>query len=125
MAAVAAGALLLALAVVVGRWEERRWVTSQVAAMKRIRAAVGPLDTSSLIGYRVLPTFDCLVYRRGKNPFALELCVDHAGRVVEAIDRRGAVRRYYSLRSDPAASTFRLDRKEIDRLLRMMGAKAG
>lgn len=117
------GALVVVLAVLagVGRWEHGRWVRGQVAGMERIRAAIGPLDSRSLVGYRVLPAFDCLVYRRGANPYALELCVDGAGRVVQAIDRRG-VRTYYSLQSDPTASTFRVDRGEVTRLLRMMHA---
>jgi hypothetical protein len=62
---------------------------------------IGPLDSSSLSGFRVFPSFDCLTYKRGANVFALELCVDHAGRVVEAIDRRSFDRRIWSLRFDP------------------------
>jgi hypothetical protein len=121
---VAAGAvvvLLLGLLVVAGRWERSRWVTSQVDGMKRVRAAIGPLDSSSLAGYRVLPGFDCLVYQRGKNPYALELCFDGTGRVVQAIDRRRA-RVYYSLQAEPTASTFHVDRATVEGLLRKMGA---
>lgn len=87
-----------------------------------VERLVGPLDSQSLSGYRVLPGFDCLTYRRGTNPFALELCVDPAGRVVEAIDRRTSTRRIWSLRFDPDASTVRVDRVEVDRLLRKMEA---
>lgn len=120
IAAVAA-VLMLGLLVIVGRWERGRWVRSQVHGMERIRAAIGPLDSSSLIGYRVLPQFDCLVYRRGANPYALELCVDGAGRVVQAIDRRG-LRTDYSLQAEPSASTFRVSMRTVDWLLRKMGA---
>ncbi len=115
------GVLVLAALVAVGRWERGRWVHSQVEGMKRVRVAIGPLESKSLDGYRMLPGFDCLVYRRGPNPYALELCVDSAGRVVQAIDRRGA-RVYYSLQAEPTASTFRVDRARVDRLLRKMGA---
>jgi hypothetical protein len=119
----AAGAAVVGLALLVplGRWERSRWVSSQVLGMERIRVAIGPLDSAGLIGYRVLPGFDCLVYRGGQNPYALELCVDAAGRVVQAIDRRHG-RTYYSLQAEPTASTFRVDRREVDRLLRKMGA---
>ena len=113
--------LVLAALVGVGRWERSRWAHSQVQGMERVRAAIGPLSSKRLIGYRVLPGFDCLVYRRGANPYALELCVDPAGRVVQAIDRRGE-RTYYTLQSEPTASTFRVDPAVVDRLLRMMGA---
>lgn len=121
----AAGAVVIVIAlgllVAIGRWERSRWVSSQVRGMERVRAAIGPLASSSLIGYRVLPQFDCLVYRRGANPYALELCVDGAGRVVQAIDRRG-VRTYYTLQAEPTASTFRVSHALVQALLRKMGA---
>lgn len=121
VAALSIGVILLAALVGVGRWERGRWVRSQVHGMERVRAAIGPLDSASLIGYRVLPGFDCLVYKRGADPYALELCTDTAGRVVQTIDRRGG-RRYSSLQAEPAASTFRVDSRTVDRLLRKMGA---
>jgi hypothetical protein len=120
--AAAAGVVLLALLVAVGRWERSRNADEQVRGMERVLALVGPLDQRALSGYRREPGFDCLVYRRGRNRFALELCVDAHGRIVEAIDRRREDRRIYSLRSDPTASTVRVDRGEVDRLLRKMGA---
>lgn len=120
--ALAAAVALLGALVPLGRWEDARNVASQVRGMRHVAALIGPLDSPSLSGYRVLPIFDCLVYRRGENPFALELCVNRDGRVVEAIDRRGADRRYWTLRNEQSASTFRVDRREVDRLLRKMGA---
>jgi hypothetical protein len=119
---VSAGAVVvLALLVFVGRWERSRWISSQMRGVERIRAAIGPLDSPRLIGYRVLPGFDCLVYRRGLNPYALELCVDPAGRVVQAIDRRRG-RTYYTVQAEPSASTITVDRRTVERLLRKMGA---
>jgi len=117
--AVAAAAAAVALG---GRSERSSWVAGQVRGIGRVRQLVGPLDSRSLIGYRVLPAFDCLVYERHGNLLALELCVDRAGRVVEAADRRRPGRVYYSLRAEPTASTVRVDRGEVDRLLRMMRA---
>jgi hypothetical protein len=122
--AVGAAVVVAAAALVaVGRWEGRRNASAQVRGMRRIAALIGPLDAGSLSGYRRMPEFDCLVYRRGSNPFALELCVDPQGRVVEAIDRRRFDRRIYDLHSDPSASTLRVSRAEVDRLLRKMGAE--
>src|SRR3712207_7153364 len=43
---------------------------------------------STLFPYTTLFRSDCLTYRRGANPFALELCMNGQGRVIEAIDRR-------------------------------------
>ena len=122
----AVAALVLATAVaalvIVGRWEDRREVRHEVRGMAQVAAVVGPLDNPSLSGYRAFPAGDCLSYRRGSNALALELCVDPAGRVVEAIDRRRPDRRIFSLRFDHSASTLRVDRALVDRLLERMGA---
>ena len=121
--AIAAAALVVLVALVfVGRWERGHAAREENAGMRRTLALVGPLDSSSLSGYRVFPAFDCLTYRRGSNPFALELCVDHAGRVVETIDRRTATRRISSLREDPTRSTIHVSVAEVDRLLHKMEA---
>ncbi len=117
VAALAALVLLLAL-IPVGRWERGRRAEEQVRGMRSVLAAVGPLDQPSLDAFRYLFNFQCLIYKRGLNPFALELCVDFQGRLVEAIDRRSGDPRIWSLRDDPTRSTIRLDRREVERLLR-------
>lgn len=113
---------VLAALVAVGRWESSREAAREVRGFHIVQRLIGPLDSKTLSGFRVLPGFDCLTYRRGSNPFALELCVDPAGRVVEAIDRRREARRIWSLRFDPSTSTDKVDRAEVDRLLRKMEA---
>lgn len=115
---VAAAALL----VVVGRWERRDEARREVTGFRIVQRLVGPLDSPSLSGFRVFPAFDCLTYKRGSNVFALELCFDHEGRVVEAIDRRRYDRRIWSLRFDPTSSTERVDPAVVRGLLRKMGA---
>lgn len=119
----AAVAALVAL-VFVGRWEGRRHARSELAGMRRTLAAVGPLDNPTLTAYRIDidSRFDCLIYRRGSNRLALELCFDRTGRLVETIDRRSGKRRISSLREDPQASTIRFDWGEIVRLLKRLGA---
>lgn len=121
-AAAVLGAVVLAALVALGRWEAEQRVEAEVEGMARTLAAVGALDSPSLTGYRVLHAFDCVVYRRGETRFALEVCVDEAGRVVETIDRRGSEHRVHSLRDDPDASTLRVERALVDALLRRMGA---
>ena len=125
--AVAAALALIVLAalVPVGRWERRRHVDEELRGLAEIQQLVGPLAGPSLSAYRVSVGFgfDCLLYRRPGNRFALELCFDRQGRLIEAIDRRGrGDPRIASLREEPAASTIRVDRALVDRLLRRLGA---
>lgn len=121
-AGVAAAVLVVAVLGLVGRWEGGRHARAEVRGMARTLALIRALGPATPSGYRVLPDFDCLVYRAGGNPFALEYCVDADGRVVETIDRRRFERRIDTLREDPDASTLRVDRAEVDRLLRRMEA---
>jgi hypothetical protein len=118
---VAAAALAVLALVGIGRWEGAHRADEQMAGMRRVLAEVGPLDSSSLSAFRYLSKFQCLVYERGSNPLALEVCVDADGRVVEAIDRRSGDPKIWSLREEPSRSTVRVDRAEVDRLLRKMG----
>ena len=113
---------LVAVLVVVGRLERSHEAHREADGFRIVERLIGPLDSPSLSGYRVQPGFDCLTYRRSGNVYALELCVDRAGRVVEAIDRRTYDRRIWSLAFDPSRSTVRVDRVVVDRLLRKMGA---
>jgi hypothetical protein len=115
--------VVLAVLVPLGRWEGERHADAEVRGMSETLALIGPLDSPTLSGYRVLPEFDCLVYRRRSNPFALEACVDREGRVVETIDRRSFERRIHSLREDPDESTLHVDRALVVRLLHRMGAE--
>jgi hypothetical protein len=94
--------------------------------MRRTFAAVGELDDKSLDAYRVDIDFefDCLLYRRGSDKFALELCFDRSGRLAEAIDRRSGKPKIASLREHPQASTIRVPRSEVVRLLKRLGAPA-
>jgi len=115
-------AVAVAVLVAVGRWEQGRGVRHEEQGMAQIAGIIGPLESPSLSGYRVLPGMDCLTYRRGSNALALELCADPAGRVVETIDRRRPDRRIFSLRYDRSSSNLRVDRALVDRLLRRMGA---
>jgi hypothetical protein len=94
--------------------------------MRRVFDAVGPLDNKSLDAYRIDIDFkfDCLLYRRGSNRFALELCFDRSGHVAEAIDRRSGSPRIWSLREDSEASTITVPRAEVVRLLKRLGAPA-
>jgi hypothetical protein len=114
--------VVVAALVAIGRWESSRETTREIHGFHIVQRVIGPLDSPTLSGFRIFPAFDCLTYRRGGDAVARELCVDQAGRVVEAIDRRQETRRIWSLRFHPSASTDRVDRTEVDRLLQKMEA---
>ena len=110
----------LAALVPVGAWERERRADGESAGMRTVLEEVGQLDSGELHGFRIFANFDCLVYERSRNDFALELCVDDRGRVVEAIDRRDGTAEVWSLRDDPSRSEVVVDRGEVNRLLRRM-----
>jgi hypothetical protein len=114
----------LAALILVGRWEGRHHARSELAGMRKTFALVGPLDNGTLTAYRIDIDFrfDCLIYKRGANRLALELCFDRTGRLVETIDRRSGTPKISSLREDPSASTIRVDWAEVVRLLKRLGA---
>jgi hypothetical protein len=121
-----AGVLVLAALIPLGRWEGSRRADEQNEGMRTVVSAVGELGGPSLSAFRHNLNFDCLLYERGGNPFALELCVDHESRVIEAIDRRGSEPEIWSLRDDPSRSTISVDRRTVDRLLdRMIAGSIG
>ncbi len=119
----ATGGAVVAALVVTALVERSHRGRHESQAMSRLVAQVGRLDAPQLDSYRYLsPGLQCLLYRRGRNPFALELCVDARGRVVETIDRRTAPKpRIHSLRDDPGRSTVHVDRAEATRLLHSFG----
>jgi hypothetical protein len=120
-ALLAAAVVLIALALTgTGRWERSHRAEVQNRGIRRVVEEIGPLAASKPDLFRFLPQFQCLLYRRGADRLALELCADPDGRVLEAIDRRGETR-IWSLRDDPGRATVRIDRAELDRWLLRLG----
>jgi len=104
----------LAVVIAVGRIESAWANRVQNRGFAHMLALVGPDWNHSATAYRLAPTFDCLLYKVGIDPYALELCFDPSGRVVEAIDRRNNTSpTFWSLRFDPAASTVRFDPAKV------------
>jgi hypothetical protein len=112
--------VVLVALIPIGAWERERRADEESAGMRSVLEEVGSLDSQDLRGFRIFANFDCLVYERGRDDFALELCVDDHGRVVEAIDRRDGTPEVWSLRDDPSKSEVVVDRREVNRLLRRM-----
>ena len=118
---VAAGVVMLAVLVAfvaVGRWERQRAADTEMDGMRTVLAALGGnIVSTRLSGYRYGAP-DCLAYYEGKFALALQLCFDSEGRLVEAVDRRPAQPRYYSLQYEPSLSKIRFPRATIDELER-------
>jgi hypothetical protein len=73
--------------------------------------------------FRITPTLYCLLYRRGANPFALELCYDRTGRLEQTIDRRNFVSpTFWDLEYDPARAHHEISPRKLAEELRRMGA---
>jgi len=117
--------LVLLVLAAIGRAEAAHRGREQSRGIARLAAEIGSLQTPALDSYRYFSEdVQCLLYKAGGDPFALELCVDEAGRVIEAIDRRSAPEpRIWSLRDDPTRSSVHVDRAELNRLLREMGVR--
>jgi hypothetical protein len=112
-ALVLAGILGAACIVLAGRWEQHRSARTEMARMRIVLAAVGPLDHATATGYR-LGAPRCLAYSTPQNRFGLQLCWDAVGRLVETVDRRGAQPVYASLNYQPSLSTIRFAKATVD-----------
>ena len=96
---------ILCLLIVVGRWEGGQQARHEEHGIADVWAAVSSIVSPTLSGFRWSPTLQCLDYRRNERPYALEICVDRSGRIVQASDRRTDDLRFYSLRFDRDAAT--------------------
>lgn len=114
--------VLLVALIPIGRWERNRHARHELAGIRSVLTEIGPFDQRSPDAYRVgvSPGMDCLLYKRGTNPFALEFCFDGEGRVIEAIDRRGDSPRIWSVREDPSASSILVDRARLVALIEQL-----
>lgn len=106
-----------------GRWERSRAIGAEVRGIERVRATIGPsLDVATLDDYYLTPPLTdpqmkCLRYRAGNDPYALQLCFDLQGRLIEAIDERSGEARIWSLRWDPGATRTRVSLAAVDALI--------
>jgi hypothetical protein len=95
-----------------------RQIRGMGAVSKEVDSAPAPPSA-----FRLTPTLYCLLYRRGANPFALELCYDRTGRLEQAIDRRNFVSpTFWDLEYDPARAHHEISPQTLAEELRRMGA---
>jgi hypothetical protein len=109
LALIGAGVVVSAIViVVVGRFERRSEQRRNLNGIALVRSLVGA-QIGKPDNYRVSPGLYCLLYGEGGRSFALELCDDQYGRLVEAVDRRGTLPVFYSLTSEPGIANERVD----------------
>jgi hypothetical protein len=114
----AVAAIVVVALIAVGWFEGARFEDEQNDGIESVLRAVGPIDQPALSHFRFQVGLSCLVYERDGNPLALELCWDMAGRLVEAVDRRGGDERRWTLRPNPDAAEHRADIERVRRLAR-------
>ncbi|NUR74873.1 MAG: hypothetical protein HOQ28_01135 [Thermoleophilia bacterium] len=113
----AAVVVVAVVVVIVGRAERNSERQKNLDGIAAVRTLVGSrIDRP--IDYRTPPGLSCLIYRSGARAFALELCSDPGGRVVEAVDRRGSLPRFYSITSEPDRATLTMPPQKVQRLIK-------
>jgi hypothetical protein len=104
-----AAAVALGL-VAIGRVEGHRQQQQTVRGIERVRAAIGPsLTHPGPTDYVATGDETCLLWASGGRSYALELCMNWQGEVIEADDRRGVTLEVYRLVGHPGAAPFRID----------------
>lgn len=106
-----------------GRWEADREVSGQLRELRATyEAAGGRVDSPLLTAYRAGHP-RCFFYAVGVQPFALRLCFDDEGRLVESADRRGGSPRYSTIAETPGRATITVAAARIDSLLAALAGK--
>jgi hypothetical protein len=102
LAAVVVAVLLLAL---LGRHER---ASANSYEQRGVRATSELTTGKRPSAYRLTAFADCLLYPVDGDPYALELCFDRSGRLIEAIDRhQRSHTRIWSVRYHPSLSPVR------------------
>jgi hypothetical protein len=106
---------VLALAVL-GRHERATANSHEENGIRATTALTHGLKPSA---YRLTAFADCLLYPVASDPYALELCFDRRGRLIEAIDRHTRSHtRVSSVRYHPSLSPIRRDPQSLFRELK-------
>lgn len=117
-------ALALALVtVLVGRAGRANEQRKELDGIALVRLLVGK-KIGQPVNYRVSTGLYCLLYTARGRPFALELCADPYGRIVEAADRRGSVPAFYNITFEPAIATEHIDMHLVGRAINKIQADA-
>lgn len=122
--ALAGAVVVLTLLGGLGRWERARWIDEENAKIAAVVDLIGPSYlTRTLTDFydeREWRRLQCLRYWYGNDPYALQLCFDYRGRLVEAHDERTGEVRIADLGVEPNASRFRIDYPFLMKIRRLI-----
>ncbi|HUP32567.1 MAG TPA: hypothetical protein VM184_05990 [Gaiellaceae bacterium] len=127
VAAFALAAVVLAVALVaIGRLEQRRGLERHQHELLAVFAASGGrIDSRTVSAFRPGPP-RCLFYAAGEEPYALQLCFDEEGRLVESADRRRAGRpSYATVARTPERAPVRVSPAELNALFELLQDHSG
>lgn len=113
-AGLAVAGVLLGAAILVagGRIERRQWADAQNAGIRAQLATLpARLRGAGLARYTVWSGLTCLVYSTPERVYGQELCLDADGRIVEAVDARGAGVSVWSLRPEAGLADARVTKE--------------
>jgi hypothetical protein len=123
---VVAVAVAAVAVVAVGQYGRRHEQAATERGIERVRAAIGSLGRPGPSDYTLAnPGRSCLLWAVNGRIYALQLCIDAQGRVIEAVDRRGWTAKFYSFTDEPSAAKLRISPKLFDALLARAEERAG
>lgn len=119
---VAAALVLLAVLAAAGRAERAHWIDTQRAGMNDVVRTIGGRylvwSVSDVWDNVERPGISCLRYAYGGDPYAMQICFDPHGRVVEVYDERSGKVEIYDLHEEPSESGLRIDPKWLKQIRR-------
>ena len=121
-----AAAVALAALAAVGRAERARWIDEEREGITAVVEGIG----GRFISRTISDTFDdywrpgvsCVRYAEGADPYAMQLCFDPRGRLIEAYDERSGGVVIYDLHVEPVESGYQIPLRDIKSIKRFVRA---
>jgi hypothetical protein len=119
---VVVAAAALAVLAAAGRAERAHWIHTQRDGMNDVVQTIGGRflvrTVSDVWDNNERPGISCVRYSYGGDPYAMQLCFDQRGRMVEAYDERSGAVEIYDLHEEPAESRLRIDLAQLKQIRR-------
>lgn len=127
MVAVVGAVVLLALLAGLGRWERERWISAQNEKIGEIVGLIGPnylvRTITDFWDEREWRRVHCLRYWYGGDPYALQVCFDERGRLIEAYDERSGTIEIADLGAEPTAAKYGIEPWRLNKIRRLVAMR--